>query len=113
LYHALTSGLPVLPIFIFDTEILDKLEDRDDSRVTFIHNTITSLKIQLKKHQSDIYVVHGSPIDAFRLISNEYTIRAVYANHDYEPYALSRDEGIREQLRILGANFYTYKDQVI
>ncbi len=29
LYHALKSGLPVLPIFIFDSNILDELKEKD------------------------------------------------------------------------------------
>jgi len=112
-FHALNSGLPVLPVFIFDREILDKLEDKNDARVTFIHSVIETLKNQLANFQSDIFVYHGKPSEAFSHIAETYHIRAVYANHDYEPYALSRDESIAEQLIKLGATFNTFKDQVI
>jgi deoxyribodipyrimidine photo-lyase len=37
LFHALQSGHPVVPIFIFDRSILDTLEDKDDRRVSFIY----------------------------------------------------------------------------
>jgi deoxyribodipyrimidine photo-lyase len=112
-FHALTSGLPVLPVFIFDREILDKLEDKDDARVSFIHSVITTLKIQLNNFQSDIYVYHGNPSEVFNALSKTYQISSVYTNHDYEPYALTRDEGIREQLSNRGITFHTFKDQVI
>lgn len=44
LYYALRSGIPVLPVFIFDKNILDQLEDKADRRVEFIHAAITELQ---------------------------------------------------------------------
>jgi deoxyribodipyrimidine photo-lyase len=44
LYHALEKGKPVLPIFIFDRAILDELENKNDSRVNFIHRSVISLQ---------------------------------------------------------------------
>ena len=37
LWKALKSGHPVVPIFIFDRNILDKLQDKSDARVSFLH----------------------------------------------------------------------------
>ncbi|HCX75284.1 MAG TPA: deoxyribodipyrimidine photolyase, partial [Algoriphagus sp.] len=41
LYYALQQEENVLPLFIFDSNILDKLEDKQDARVQFIHEQIT------------------------------------------------------------------------
>ncbi len=54
LYHALKGDLPVLPVFIFDQEILDQLEDKDDARVTFIHQNIEKLNDELRKYESSL-----------------------------------------------------------
>ena len=109
LYHALKNNQDVLPLFIFDTEILDKLEDRDDRRVEFIHQTITSLQRQLHECKSSLIVWVGNPVDLFSVIHP----KAVYTNHDYEPYALVRDTKVKELLEANGSAFHTFKDQVI
>ncbi|RYE23004.1 MAG: deoxyribodipyrimidine photo-lyase [Sphingobacteriales bacterium] len=113
LYHALKSGNPVLPLFIFDKEILDKLKDKDDARVTFIYQAIQELDRELKKHGSSLYVVYDSPQQAWKGLLKEHNVATVYTNHDYEPYALKRDDEIAGMLNQHGINFKTYKDQVI
>ena len=55
LYHALKSGNPVLPVFLFDTEILDKLDDKRDRRVEFIHQALQELQAQLTQMGSVTY----------------------------------------------------------
>lgn len=112
LYHALRSDYAVLPIFIFDEDILDKLP-KDDSRVTFIHQELESIHKQLSALNSGLSVYHGKPIDIFRNLTNEFKIDTVYTNHDYEPYALKRDEEISEFLNSQNINFKTFKDQVV
>jgi deoxyribodipyrimidine photo-lyase len=113
LYHALKSGMPVLPIFIFDKEILERLEDEDDARVTFIHQTIEGLDKALHKHGSSLLVLHNTPIEAWKKLLDDYAIKAVYCNHDYEPSAKIRDEAIDRLLKSHNVSFNTYKDQVI
>lgn len=114
LYHALKSGLPVLPIFIFDTEILDKLEERNDARITFIHQEIEALKKYLEdKLESSLKVLHGSPIKIWENLIKEYPVKKVYTNHDYEPYAIKRDKKLATLLKEKDVEFYTYKDQCI
>jgi deoxyribodipyrimidine photo-lyase len=112
-YHALKSDLPVLPVFIFDPAILDKLEDKTDARVTFIHQTIVALGEELKSYGSSILVKYAKPADAWRQILQEYDVTLVYTNHDYEPYAAERDEAIRKLLAEQNIAFHTFKDQVI
>ncbi|WP_207534962.1 cryptochrome/photolyase family protein [Desertivirga arenae] len=113
LYHALKSGESVLPLFIFDTLILDKLEDLDDARVTFIHKAIAGLDQELQKYGSSILVKHGAPTEVWIQLLNEYNIKAVYTNHDFEPYAKSRDESVSQILKSKGLELLTYKDHVI
>lgn len=111
-YKALQGKNPVLPIFIFDTEILDTLP-KDDSRVSFIHNTLNAINTQLMKLGSGIAVYYGSPIEAFQQIENTYQIAHVITNRDYEPYARDRDTKIKDFLAKRDVGFHTYQDQVI
>lgn len=113
LYHALKSGNPVLPFFIFDKEILDDLEDKDDARVSFIYKAIEEVKKECQKQHSDLHVVYDTPEQALTNLIASYQINAVYTNHDYEPYAKVRDEAIKTMLGKQGIDFKTFKDQVI
>jgi deoxyribodipyrimidine photo-lyase len=113
LYHALKSGLKVLPLFIFDKNILDKLEDRIDARVSFIHQQIRILSNQLKQFGSSIIVKYGDPETVWTDLLQEYEIKSVFTNRDYESYAMARDEKISKLLCDKGLNFHHYKDQVI
>ncbi len=109
LYYALKENKEVLPIFIFDTEILDQLEDRKDRRVEFIHQSLALIKKELEAMGSSLLVLHGKPTKIF----SELNPQAVYTNHDYEPYAQSRDAAVAKILEEKNATFKTYKDQVI
>ncbi len=113
LYHALKSNKPVLPIFIFDTAILNKLEDKDDARVTFIHQTITALQKQLVQMGSSLHVLYTTPIQAFEQLCTQYKIENVFTNHDYEAYAQQRDNEVKNLLVEKNCSFTTFKDQVI
>lgn len=112
LSQALQSGLPVLPVFMFDREILDELPTKD-GRVEFIHQHISHMKATLQGHGKAFWAAYGSPIDMWKQLSTSYDIEAVYTNHDYEPYATARDQEIREFLSGEGIAFHTFKDQVI
>lgn len=113
LYHALKNNDTVLPIFIFDKNILDKLEDKKDKRVDFIHTAILNLNNQLKELGSSVKVFYSTPEKVFKELVKEYDITSVYANHDYEPYANERDSAIKEFLSKNNIEFKTYKDQCI
>ena len=113
LYHALNSGLRVLPVFIFDRDILDRLENRTDSRVAFIHGALGDMQEQLAATGSSLRCFHGTPAQVFKRLITEHNVRAVYTNHDYEPYAISRDRQVSAMLKECGITFRTFKDQVI
>ncbi len=113
LTKALASGYPVFPIFIFDREILDALPEKD-ARVSFIHESLKKINKQLhQEFQSALTVFHGEPIAVFKRLLTTYAIHQVYANHDYEPYALKRDLKIESLLVAQNVPFFTFKDQVI
>lgn len=113
LYHALRGQQPVLPVFIFDTDILDKLENRADARVHFIHQELERLHTELKQYGSSLLVKIGKPIDVWKQLIIEYPIHTVFTNHDYEPYAIARDLQIQQLLKAGNVRFHTYKDHVI
>jgi len=113
LYHALKSSQPVLPVFIFDRNILDDLETKTDRRVEFIHNTLTVMQEQLADFGSSLKVYYGYPVEVYTQLLNNYRIDKVFANSDYEPYARERDAAIEKLLKQYGASFHSYKDQVI
>lgn len=113
LFEALKSGFKVLPIFIFDKNILSKLEDKDDARVTFIHQQINRLSGELEKFGSSILVKYGHPESIWENILKEYRVKSVYTNHDYEPYAKERDEKLNRFFTEKNIQFLTFKDQCI
>ena len=113
LYHALKSENNVLPIFIFDQNILNRLEDKTDRRVAFIHAALTDIQIQLNAIGSTLHVYYSTPIEVFKELLSGYKINKVFTNHDYEQYAIDRDTQIEELLKSHKASFHTFKDQVI
>ncbi len=113
LYYALKENKNVLPIFIFDTEILNKLQDKQDARVTFLHQTINNLHTILQSYKSGLQVLNATPLNAFKWLLANYKVEKVYTNKDYEGYAIERDNTIKHLLSQNGVEFKTYKDHVI
>ena len=113
LFYSCQSDVPVLPLFIFDTNILGDLQDKDDARVTFIYDSIKTIKQQLEKWGSSMLVLIGDPVELWKQIVVEYQINAVYTNRDYEPYALQRDEEVSRFLATEKIDLNTFKDHVI
>lgn len=109
LYHALKENQNVLPIFIFDSDILDQLDDKTDRRVEFIHRSLHNLKTQLEHLGSSLLTYYGRPLEFFEKINP----KVVYTNHDYEPYGRQRDEAVATLLEAKGVLLKTFKDQVI
>ncbi|HRG59808.1 MAG TPA: deoxyribodipyrimidine photo-lyase [Bacteroidia bacterium] len=113
LYYALKEHENVLPLFIFDIDILNQLEDKCDARVEFIYKQIENLQTELKYIGSSILVKLGKPIEIFKELVKQYNITQVFTNHDYEPYAIKRDIEVANFLNTVNTSFKTYKDQVI
>ncbi|WP_370450266.1 deoxyribodipyrimidine photo-lyase [Meridianimaribacter sp. CL38] len=112
LWKAQQSEYPVLPVFIFDTNIIEEL-DEADSRVTFIHNLLTQLSNSLKSHSKSLYCKVEDPIKVWEEIVNTFDVQTVFANEDYEPYAITRDKNVKQLLAKHDVNFTLLKDQVI
>ncbi|MGB3529268.1 MAG: deoxyribodipyrimidine photo-lyase [Saprospiraceae bacterium] len=112
-FKALKSDLPVLPIFIFDKNILTKLPSEQDTRIDFIHHSLTLLQQEFIKAGSCLTVIFDEPLHGFDRILKEYDVQAVYTNHDYEPYAIQRDQAVGTWFTTRKIQFFTFKDQVI
>lgn len=113
LLHALQSGFPVIPVFIFDTNILNQLPDKADKRVDLILQMLNSLQQEIAKSGSSLLVKHGTPLEVFGNLAETYDIKQVYTNRDYEPYAIQRDREISDFLHSKNISFFDFKDQVI
>lgn len=123
------AGKPLVPIFLFDQTILERLEDEDDARVGFIHKTLQEMKTVLRQQGSDLLVLHGRPKEIWERIAHKGLfasfenrsnaeirlgrVAKVFANHDYEPLAIARDQSVSDLLQASGISFQTFKDQVI
>ncbi|MDN3605743.1 cryptochrome/photolyase family protein [Kaistella yonginensis] len=113
LFRALTSSENVLPIFIFDTEILSKLENKEDKRVDFIAQTLEILNQYLAKSGKAIQIFHGKPLDIFQELTENFSLKTVFCNEDYEPSAIQRDRAINDFLSKKNIQFQSFKDQVL
>ena len=111
-FQALNSNSEVLPLFIFDKNILDELP-KDDARVSFIHERLDTIDMELQKFGKNLAVFYGDPITIIEKLISENQIKGVYTNHDYEPYAKDRDQKIASILAAKNIGFHTFKDQVI
>ncbi len=110
--HAIKSGLPVLPIFIFDDDILEDLP-KNDARLTFIYDSLRQIDIKLKKNNSSLLIKKGSIPKVWKSLITEYNIKKVFFNRDHEPYAIKRDKEITEFLISNKIEVSNHKDQVI
>jgi deoxyribodipyrimidine photo-lyase len=113
LFEAMNAGLPVVPVFIFDPEILSKFPNPNDARLTFIHRSLTDLDREFRKYNSSLQVYFSSPEVVFGRLSTKYSIHSVFTNTDYEPSSVVRDQKVAKILQDKGIEFRSYKDQVI
>lgn len=113
LFHALQQPIPVIPIFIFDSNILNQLENKADKRVKFIHQQLENLQSQITKHQSTLQVFVGEPDKIFNQLLESHSVSTIFANEDYEPYAIKRDNQIKSICAKKEIDFKLFKDQVI
>jgi deoxyribodipyrimidine photo-lyase len=110
--EALNSGYPVIPLFIFDDDILGEL-DRDDARVSFIHEELAKMNSELVSRGSGLLVLKGKPLEVWNQLIANYDLAEAHCNGDYEPYALQRDEEVSSLLKSSGSILHAHKDQVI
>jgi deoxyribodipyrimidine photo-lyase len=113
LFYALQQEKNILPFFIFDRNILDRLEDKADARVEFIHSQLLEIKAILEQKGSSLLIKYGKPEEIYSELLKEFDIQSVYTNRDYEPYAKERDARVESLLKEKGITFLSFKDQVI
>ena len=113
LSEALKSDEKVIPIFIFDRDILDHLEDQYDRRVDYIHQALEKINQELKEFGSSLLTFHGKPLDVFKQLEKDFEIKSVFCNRDYEPAAIKRDDKVKDFLDSKKIAFFDFKDQVI
>lgn len=112
LYHALRSGLPVLPVFLFDNEITSGLRS-DDKRLIYIYNNLQLLKKKFESLGSSLLVIKGNPTEVFENLFSTYEIMGIYAGVDYEPYSIRRDALVKGMSEKRGARFFGFNDHVV
>jgi deoxyribodipyrimidine photo-lyase len=112
LYEALKASERVLPLFIFDEDILHPLPV-NDHRVQFIYDTVQNLHKDLQKNGSDLLVKHGKPFNIISNLTEQFAIDAVYCNDDHEPYGMKRDEKVKALLDSRGIPFHRFVDHLV
>jgi deoxyribodipyrimidine photo-lyase len=112
LIQALNSSQSIIPIFIFDTNIIKKLP-KDDARISFIYNQLIGINKYLKRFNSSLLVLHGDPEKLILDLVQKKNVSALYSNLDYEPYAIERDMKITNSLKKYNIQHLQFKDQVI
>ncbi|MDB5236578.1 MAG: deoxyribodipyrimidine photolyase, partial [Hymenobacter sp.] len=110
---ALASGFPVVPLFIYDSDILDYLPDKADARLTFIYDEVERLAQKTEAAGGTFLACYGKPVEILATLVKEFDVAAVHTNEDYEPYARKRDDEVGAMLQKQGVDFRLYKDQVI
>lgn len=113
LFHSLKPDLKVLPIFIFDKEILDQLSDKSDRRVDYIHQALTEINDELKDYKTTLKTFYGNPLEVFKQLAEDFEIGTVFCNRDYEHQAIKRDDEVADFLNKNNIQFSDFKDQVI
>ncbi len=113
LFHALGSGLQVIPVFVFDTGILTQLPEKKDKRVDLIHQRISTLHCELQKYGSGLLVKYGRPEEILPVVCEQFNVSQFFCNEDYEPQAILRDQDVKEKVETQNVAFHSFKDQVI
>ena len=114
LFKSLTSSNKVLPIFIFDPEILKQFPDIYDKRVSFIYQSLEDMNLKInKEYKSNIQYFYGKPIEVFKSLDEAYIIDSLYFNEDYEPYAIRRDNDIKDYFDSKNIKVFSFKDSII
>ncbi|MBA4276672.1 deoxyribodipyrimidine photo-lyase [Flavobacterium sp.] len=112
LFHSLQSQYLVIPLFIFDDSILDSLP-KNDARVGFIHETLSKINQKLQETGSSLLVKKGKTQTVWQELIQEFDVKEVFFNKDYEPFAIKRDLAIEELLKANKIDCFSFKDQVI
>ncbi len=109
---AISGTTPVIPVFIFDEDILNELP-KNDARVQFIHQRLELIQSELKDHGSGLIARKGTPMDIWKSLLSEFEVESIFTNGDYEPYAIERDQAVADLCEEQNVSLQIFKDQVI
>jgi len=113
LHEAASQSNSVSICFVFDTNILGKLKNKNDQRVDFIYQVLQDIKQTLKKYGSDIWILFGDPVHEIPKLAESINANAVFVNRDYEKYGVNRDNDVEKKLSGLNKKLKSFKDQVL
>ncbi|MDD2412378.1 MAG: deoxyribodipyrimidine photo-lyase [Bacteroidales bacterium] len=113
LFEALSQKKPVLPIYIFDVDVLKRFSNADNKAVSLIYKSILRMNEKLESFESSISVFHDSVENVFNSLLQKYNVQGVYANEDYESYGIKRDENIFNLLKKKNIQFHLFQDHLI
>ncbi len=113
LNEAEKSSDEITIVFVFDTNILNRLKSKQDRRLTFIYESLNEISQTLEKKGSQLIVLYGDPKKEIPKLASQLGVNFVFANEDYESYAKSRDFHIKKSLAKQEISFSLHKDQVI
>ncbi len=102
-----------LVVFVFDTDILDALVDRDDRRVVFIAESVAELDRRLRAVGGGVLVLHGSARREIPRLLARLGGVPVYASRDHEPFGTARDAAVGRELSELGGELRLGDDLAI
>jgi deoxyribodipyrimidine photo-lyase len=112
LRNALSKEIPVLPVYIFDKNIIEDLPENDPG-ICFIYDTLHQINRDLQKSGSSVLIKKGDPLHIMKELTETFDINAVYVNKDYDPYTISGDLKTESLLKNKGIQFFRFKDRVI
>lgn len=91
---AIELGLPILPVFIFDTEVLKRFTNTEDRRLSFIADALCQIDMDLRKVGGNLLVLYGDARELIPALQAEH----IFAGADVEPDARARDETVRKHV---------------
>ncbi|MFN3603829.1 MAG: cryptochrome/photolyase family protein [Leptonema sp. (in: bacteria)] len=112
LYYSLKQNKNVVPIFIFDVEIL-KFLPKDDKRVNLIFDVIKNLKIFLESKNSSFIILYGNPKILHQKLIETFPVKNLYFNLDFEPYPIQRDEQVKNIYKSKNLQVNCYLDHIL
>ena len=112
LHHAINSGAEIIPVFIFDSNIIDELP-KNDSRITFIYQQLTKLNTIFQDMGGGMTVHIGDPVKIWSDLIDKYDLDGLFYNRDYEPSARERDKQVYELFNNKKLEVHSFKDHVI
>lgn len=112
LYHAVRDSNEVIPVFIFDSNIIENLPD-SNLRLGFIAGAVRQLEMELNKLGSYLLVLKGRPSELIPSLAYNNGAGAVYVNKAYSFYGRARDSELKNILQSENVEFREFEDTLL